>query len=173
MTSPATTHDAAHGAAGDNHAEHIHPASHYIKYWGILCVLLIVSFLGPIVAPHIFGDGPSNGKTALIIMTAFGIALVKAFMVCAQFMHLNIEKRLATMIVSIAVIIMALFFGGVSPDIMKHAGDHWVNQAADAETVRRIEREGANGEKLEKEVEARLEAHDHPGEHPGAKAPQE
>ena len=149
MTSPATTHDAAQSPG--EHAEHIHPASHYIKIWAILCVLLVISFAGPFL-----------GIRWVTLTTAFGIALVKAFLVCAQFMHLNIEKRLATMIVTMAVIIMALFFGGVAPDIMKHAGDHWVNQAGDAETVRRIQREGQNGEKLDKEIEERMAARGKP-----------
>ena len=162
MTAPT---DASHGTAAgahDEHEEHIHPVSYYVKTWAILVVLLAISFVGPIIAPHIFGP-ESHGKTAMVLTTAFGIAIVKCFLVCARFMHLNIEKRLASMIVLLAVVLMGLFFGGVSPDVMKHQGDHWVNYAGNDETTRRIEREGEHGEKLDKEVEARLEAHEHGG----------
>lgn len=146
MTTPAAT-----TAHADDHApghdEHIHSVSHYVKIWAILCVLLAISFLGPYV-----------GIKAVTIMTAFGIAIVKAFMVCAYFMHLNIEKKLGAMIVCVALIIMGLFFAGVSPDVMKHEGDHWTNYAANAETTRRIEREGEHGEKLDEKLKAAEES---------------
>jgi caa(3)-type oxidase subunit IV len=116
-----------------------------VKTWALLCVLLCISFAGPFL-----------GIKWVTLTTAFGIALVKAYFVCARFMHLNIEKRLATMIVSMAVVLMGLFFWGVSPDIMKHEGANWVNVAANAETTRRIEREGIDGKKLDEQVEARL-----------------
>jgi len=143
VTTAATdTHAHPPGAA---HDEHVHPVSYYVKTWAILVVLLAISFAGPFL-----------GIKWVTLTTAFGIALVKCFLVCARFMHLNIEKRLASMIVLVAVVIMGLFFGGVSPDIMKHEGANWVNVAANAETTRRIEREGANGEKLDEEIERKL-----------------
>ncbi len=151
MTSPSTTTadpGAAHGSG--EHEEHVHPTSHYVKIWAILCVLLTISFIGPYA-----------GIKWITLTTAFGIAIVKCFLVCAYFMHLNVEKRLATMIVTVAVVLMGLFFSGVAPDIMKHEGDQWVNVAAKAETARRIEREGADGEKLNEIIEARLKAHEH------------
>jgi len=152
-TAAPTTNPAAAGhapGAGDHHDEHIHPVSYYVQAWAILVVLLAISFAGPFL-----------GIKWVTLTTAFGIAIVKCFLVCARFMHLNIEKRLASMIVLVAVVLMGLFFSGVAPDIMKHEGDHWVNVAANAETVRRIEREGEHGEKLDKEVEERLAEHEH------------
>lgn len=140
MTEATAHHDEAHA-----HDEHIHPASYYVKTWALLCVLLMISFAGPFL-----------GIKWVTLTTAFGIALVKCYFVCARFMHLNIEKRLATMIVTMAVLLMGLFFWGVSPDVMKHEGNNWVNVAANAETTRRIEREGVDGKKLDEEVEARL-----------------
>ena len=166
MTAPTDPHAAA---AHDEHEEHIHPVSYYVKTWALLVVLLAVSFVGPIIAPHIFGP-ESIGKTTMVLTTAFGIAIVKCFLVCAYFMHLNIEKRLASMIVLLAVVLMGLFFSGVSPDVMKHQGDQWVNLAANAETARRIEREGADGKKLDAEVERRLEEHEHGGGHAAEKS---
>ena len=146
MTEHAAT--AAAGHAEEHHEEHVHPTSYYVKTWGILVVLLAISFAGPFL-----------GIKWVTLTTAFGIAIVKCFLVCARFMHLNIEKRLASMIVLLAVVLMGLFFSGVSPDIMKHEGDNWTNVAANAEIVRRIEREGADGKKLDEEIEKKLEAH--------------
>ena len=138
--------EASHAAtAAEHHDEHIHPVSYYVKTWAILVVLLAISFAGPFL-----------GIKWVTLTTAFGIAIVKCFLVCARFMHLNIEKRLASMIVFMAVVLMGLFFSGVSPDVMKHEGANWNNVAAKAETARRIEREGEKGEKLDEEVERRL-----------------
>src|SRR4051794_35470504 len=135
MTEHAAAATATTGAHAE-HEEHIHPSSYYVKTWAMLVVLLAISFAGPFL-----------GIKWVTLTTAFGIAMVKCYLVCARFMHWNIEKRLASMIVLVAVVIMGLFFSGVPPDIMKHEGDNWVNFAAKAETARRIEREGADGKK--------------------------
>lgn len=132
---PATT-AGAHAGEHKHHGPH-HPASYYVKTWAILVVLLGVSIIGPMF--EIFW---------LTMITAFGIACVKAYLVAARFMHLNIEKRLASFIVIVALILMALFFAGVAPDVMKHQGDQWVNAAAMDETKKRIEAEGEHGEKI-------------------------
>ena len=74
-------------------AEHSeeHGQAYYVKIWGILLVLLIVSILGPVLAPHLeFGFLKA---WMITLITAFGIAVVKAYLVAANFMHLNIEKR--------------------------------------------------------------------------------
>lgn len=135
MTNPNVMADSP-GAAPAHHGPH-HPAKFYVKIWAILLVLLAVSIAGP-----------ELGIWWVTMVTAFGIAIVKAYLVAANFMHLNIEKRLATIIVVTGLILLALFFAGVSPDVMKHQGDQWVNAAARAETERRIEKEGAHGEKM-------------------------
>ena len=131
-----------HAAPAAEGAPHVHPGPHhpakfYVKIWAILCALLVVSIVGPML--EIWW---------LTLITAFGIACVKAYLVAANFMHLNIEKKLATIIVVLALILMGLFFAGVAPDVMKHEGDNWVNAAAREETRSRIEREGEHGEKI-------------------------
>jgi caa(3)-type oxidase subunit IV len=131
---------AAHAGAHEGEHKHAgphHPASYYVKTWAILVVLLGVSIIGPMF--EIFW---------LTMITAFGIACVKAYLVAARFMHLNIEKRLASIIVIMALVLMSLFFAGVAPDVMKHQGDNWVNAAAMDETKKRIEAEGEHGEKI-------------------------
>lgn len=139
MSTPATTtvaNDTPGAAPPAHHGPH-HPASFYVKIWAVLLVLLVISILGPEI-----------GIWWVTMITAFGIACVKAYLVAAHFMHLNIEKKLATMIIVMALVLMALFFAGVSPDVMKHQGDQWVNAAAKEETARRFEAEGEHGEKI-------------------------
>lgn len=120
--------------------------SHYRKIYIWLVVLFFVSAIGPEVSRLIFGEG--NLALAFTLFTAFGIAGVKAYLVAANFMHLNVEKRIATMIIVVALAFMFLFFFAVAPDVMKHEGQRWVNVAAKQETARRIEREGEHGEKM-------------------------
>ena len=80
----------------------------------MLCVLLAVSIVGPIF-----------GIRVLTLMTAFGIAIVKAYLVARHFMHLNIEKRWVIYILVVMLAFMAVLFGGISPDVMKDGGAQW------------------------------------------------
>ncbi len=136
-------------AEHQDHADD-HGQAFYVKIWAILLVLLILSILGPILAPHLeFGFLKA---WMITLMTAFGIAIVKAYLVAANFMHLNIEKRYITYLLTTMLMLMLLFFAGVSPDVMKHKGQNWENVAAEAEVERALKAEGAAA------------AH---GEHPG------
>ncbi len=87
---------------------------HYIRIWAILCVLLAVSVTGPMLEIRV-----------VTLITAFGIAVVKAYLVAANFMHLNVEKRLAVYLLSTVLLLMFLLFAGVSPDVMKLDGNNW------------------------------------------------
>ena len=93
---------------------HAHP--NYIKIWAILTFLLILSVLGPLI-----------GIKIVTLVATFGIALVKAAMVGAYFMHLNIEKRFVRYMLYTALLFLGLFFFGVSVDVMKPKGTNWVN----------------------------------------------
>jgi caa(3)-type oxidase subunit IV len=133
MTASATAH-AAHGAhAGHGHdghghgahEEHIHPPSYYVKTWAVLLVLLIISIIGPEI-----------GIRAVTLMTAFGIAVVKAWLVCSRFMHLDIERRYVVYFLSVSLGFMGLFFFAIAPDILKHEGTNWQNYGAINETKR-------------------------------------
>ncbi len=120
MTEHAATvgHAQAHGhdaGAHDAHprgAEHPHPP--YVKIWGTLVVLLMISILGPRL-----------GLVWVTLITAFGIALVKAYMVAAYFMHLKIERMYIKYLLLGLLIIVGVFFFGVAPDVMKKAGTNW------------------------------------------------
>jgi caa(3)-type oxidase subunit IV len=126
--SEAGKHDVKHGA------EHGHGEDHvrlYTKIYVILLILFGISVLGPVV-------GAAVGSKSLVLVTAFGIAVVKAYLVCAHFMHLNIEKRYIGYLLTTTVVFMFLFYAGVSPDVMEHHGRNWVNVAAQQETARAL-----------------------------------
>lgn len=108
---------AAHGSHGEPHA--LHDDSHYIKVWGTLVVLFSISFAGPFL-----------GIRVVTLMTAFGIAVVKAYLVAKNFMHLDIEKKFVVQLLTVCLGLMLLFFLGVSPDVMKHWGMNWRNDSA-------------------------------------------
>ena len=95
------------------HAPH-HDETSYVAIWGVLCILLGVSVLGPMI-----------GIRLLTLITAFGIAIVKAYMVCRYFMHLNIEKKWVVYILGFMLALMLVFFGGVAPDVLKDEGLRW------------------------------------------------
>ena len=99
--------------SAEHHDDH-HPPKYYVKIWAILLVLLGASILGPMI-----------GIKWLTLITAFGIALVKAGMVCAYFMHLNIEKKIAWYILCATLLLLLIFFTGVAPDVMKPSGQNW------------------------------------------------
>ena len=86
----------------------------YVKIWAILLALLVVSVAGPLV-----------GIRLLTLITAFGVALVKAYMVAKNFMHLDVEKRIVHWALLVALVFMVLLYAGVSPDVMQHQGQNW------------------------------------------------
>ncbi len=90
----------------------------YVKIWGLLLVLLGISVAGPLFE-----------KPTLALITAFGIAIVKAALVATYFMHLNVEKRYIRYMLYSMLLMIGLFFAGTAPDIMKPAGLRWQNQA--------------------------------------------
>lgn len=120
----------------DKHG-HEHGQSHYVKIWAWLLVLLTISVIGPFLGPKIsdMTDGAVQAWVVTLV-TAFGIALYKAYLVAANFMHLNIEKKYITYILLTMIAFMLLFFAGTAPDVMKHKGQHWENVAAEAAVER-------------------------------------
>jgi len=92
------------------HAQH----PNYVKIWAILVVLLIVSVIGSM--SHI---------REVVLVAAFGVALVKAFLVAKNFMHVNIEKRWVPYLLIMCLLFIGILFAGVAPDVMKHSGLNW------------------------------------------------
>ncbi len=121
-------HDAGHGTHGGHGDDHV---KKYTKIYIQLLVLFVISVLGPEL-------GNITGSKAIVLFTAFGIALVKAYLVCAHFMHLNIEKKYIGYLLTTTVVFVFLFYAGVSPDVMEHRGRNWENVAAKQETERAL-----------------------------------
>ena len=107
--------------AAHSEAHHVN----YVRVWQILLVLLVISVLGPMI-----------GIKIVTMITAFGIAVVKAYLVAKNFMHLNVQPRFVVYLLGTTLVFMLLFYACASPDVMKHAGDNWekpdVVQAAPA-----------------------------------------
>lgn len=104
------THGHDHGPA--------HGDGHYIRIWAILLGLLVVSVVGPMA-----------GIRWLTLVTAFGIAFVKAYMVIKNFMHLDVEKPIVHYIMVTGIALMVLMYGALAPDIQKAEGQNWKKDA--------------------------------------------
>lgn len=133
MTDHTEQHDEG---AGHGEAHHVN----YKKIYFTLLALLVVSVVGPFF-----------GIVWVTLITAFGVALVKANLVVQNFMHLRWEKRIMKWMLATSVVLMFLLFAGVSPDVMKHTGANWVNDAAIAATTRGIEAPHHEGEAVAEE----------------------
>ena len=101
---------------------HTHP--NYIKIWYWLLVLLASSVVGPMFE-----------IPALTIITAFGIAIVKSYLVAAYFMHLKFEKAIIWFLLTLSIILLGVFFFGTAPDLMMTEGDQWIDCIADKSCV--------------------------------------
>ena len=99
-------------------AEEHHETSFYVKIWAILLVLLVVSVTGPMLEIK-----------WVTLLTAFGIAGVKAYMVAVNFMHINLTPRFITYLITTTLVFMLLFFAGTAPDVMKNSGTNWEKPA--------------------------------------------
>ena len=103
----------AETAAHSEHADHAHHPNYVRIYW-ILLGLLLISFVGPFF-----------GHRVITLITAFGIAVVKAYLVAKNFMHLNIQPKFISYIMATVLVFMLLFYAGTAPDVMKHDGNNW------------------------------------------------
>jgi caa(3)-type oxidase subunit IV len=113
------SHDPAHDAhPGHDHGahgggEHTHHPN-YVKIWAVLLVLLVISVAGPFLEIQV-----------ITLITAFGIALVKAYLVVKHFMHIDLAAKLVTYLVVTMLLFMLLFFAGTAPDVMESHGSNW------------------------------------------------
>ena len=97
---------------------HEHP--NYVKIWYWLLVLLAISVAGPMLE-----------VPALTLIAAFGIAIIKSFLVAANYMHLKFEKKIIWLLLIMALCLLGGFFFGTAPDIMMTEGDQWIDCIAD------------------------------------------
>ena len=102
---------------------HAHAQGHghdrnYVKIWAILVGLLGVSVVGPMA-----------GIRLVTLAAAFGVALVKAYMVAKNFMHLDIEKPIVHWMLAGMLALMVLLYGALAPDIERGTGRNWKKDA--------------------------------------------
>jgi caa(3)-type oxidase subunit IV len=95
-------------------AEEAHGHTSYGKVYAILLILLVISVLGPMLEIQV-----------VTLITAFGIAVVKAYLVAKNFMHVNLTPRFVPYLMTTCLVFMLLFFAGVAPDVMQAEGDNW------------------------------------------------
>lgn len=100
--------------SSDSHAATTHGPSSYVRIYLLLLALLGVSLIGPTL-----------GIPIVTLITAFGIAIVKATMVAAYFMHLNIEEKYIWYVLLIMLGFMLVMFAGIAPDVLAPAGQNW------------------------------------------------
>ena len=121
----------------ENEEHHdVHSVAHYRKIYVILLVMLVVSIAGPEIAPHV---GHAAIGRAIVLFTAFGIAIYKAYLVCKHFMHLNVQRRYVLYMLGMMLAFVFMFFSAVAPDVMKHEGQNWTNESAQAAVERGME----------------------------------
>ena len=106
--------------AATTHDSHHHGPGYYIKIYFWLLLLLIASIIGP-----------ELGIRWVTLVTAFGIAIVKALIVAAYFMHLNIEKKYISYMLYTMLLLMGLFYVAVAPDVLHTYGSRWRNTSAE------------------------------------------
>jgi caa(3)-type oxidase subunit IV len=111
-----SAHAQVAGQPAPDHASGHH--TNYVKIWAILVGLLVVSVLGPMA-----------GIRWLTLIAAFGVALVKAYMVAKNFMHLDVQKPIVHWILGAALALMVLLYGALAPDVQKGQGQQWKKDA--------------------------------------------
>jgi len=105
----------AHGHDGGDHGAgaHVHHPN-YVKIWAILLALLVVSV-----------RARSSRSRSSRCSRRSGIAIVKAYLVVKNFMHIDVAGKYVTYFVVTALVFMFLLFAGAAPDVMKPAGRNW------------------------------------------------
>ena len=115
---------------------HGHDDGHHVNYFKVYLTLVVLFLIS--VA------GPELGIRWVTLITAFGIAIVKANLVIQNFMHLKWEKRIMKYALTTSLVLMFLMVAGISPDVLNHEGNNWNNDAAQAAVLA-----GLNGDHAE------------------------
>jgi caa(3)-type oxidase subunit IV len=100
--------------SSEGHAATTHAHPSYVRIYFALLGLLAISLIGPTL-----------GIPIVTLVTAFGIAIVKATMVAAYFMHLDIEERYVWYILLVMLGFMLVMFAGIAPDVLAPSGQNW------------------------------------------------
>ncbi len=93
--------------------------TNYAKIFWTLMVLFVISVAGPEMFPE---------NKAVVLITAFGIAVVKAIIVAGWFMHLAHERKYVWYAFITSLAFLFLFFVAVAPDVTMKKGTNWHSQ---------------------------------------------
>jgi caa(3)-type oxidase subunit IV len=91
----------------------------YVQTWAMLVALLAVSVAGSM-----------SGVRWVILVAGFGVAISKSYLVARNFMHVAIEKRWILYLLIVCFSFLVMLFAGAAPDVTKHDGLNWSNDAA-------------------------------------------
>lgn len=91
----------------EHHEEHRTTVQRYLVIWGILVAALLISML--------IGEMQLPVVTVVFI---FSIAMVKAYLVLAYYMHLAYEPFFVIALVAAGLITLYVLFFGLVPDIV-------------------------------------------------------
>jgi caa(3)-type oxidase subunit IV len=136
-----------------DHGEHDGHHTNYVKIWVWLLILLVISLIGP-----------ELGIKSVTLITAFGIAFVKALMVCGWFMHLATEKKVAWYMMLGCLALMLVLFAGLAPDVMEKEGANWEHHPYEPD-LSRYEAHGDHADHDEDHGDH--DGHDHGHDHDG------
>lgn len=89
---------------------HKHP--NYVGIWIALVILFVLSVLAGVL-----------GATRLAITGIFALAVAKAFLVISYYMHLKFEARWMRVLMFSVLVLVAVLFVGLMPDILYVYGD--------------------------------------------------
>jgi hypothetical protein len=113
--------------------------------------MFIISVVGPEVTDN----------KVLILLSAFGIAIVKAIIVAGWFMHLAWEKKYVWYAVCTSLAFMFVFVFAVAPDIMKDSGKNWQSNIVVKAEDGLPKHHGHHGEHAVHGDDSQHGAHDH------------
>tara|TARA_B100000959_G_C14893587_1_gene587811 strand:- start:583 stop:966 length:384 start_codon:yes stop_codon:yes gene_type:complete len=103
----------------DHKDEHPHP--NYRKIYFQLLILLVISIWGPIFAGNIESR---FAMISVVLLTAFGVGIIKASMVGAWFMHLNVEVKVLRCLLVVCIAFLMILFAGTAPEVLQFKGQH-------------------------------------------------
>ena len=95
-----------------HHTEHAEP-----NYWMVWLVLLVLTIVE-------LGVAKSPMPRVAIIVSLCALALAKAAIVAAYFMHLKFEKYALMLVVMSPLVLSAILYIGLVPDAITHM--HWL-----------------------------------------------
>ena len=106
-------------SATEAHAAHVHVTPFWPMLWVFIILLVLTGLTVWTSRLHVipFGNSPIEFGPTLHILMALVIAVVKATLVAAYFMHLKYDKPMNTVVMSSTIFAVILFIGLTLADV--------------------------------------------------------